>query len=113
MAFARADLTRIKDAVLFPTRICPQVRSKLMLLRSMLAEADVLGATPQKTGDKIAANITCREVEPSRIAVESQITTMLAVPCWSSWRAAMCAIQATVERNEASSVGLEMPVMKP
>jgi len=61
----------------------------------------------------MAAIITCREVEPGRNVVESQVATMLVVPCWSSWRTAMCAIQATVERNESSSVGLEIPVERP
>ena len=35
------------------------------------------------------------------------------VPCWSSWKAAMCAIQAMVERDQPSCDRLEMPAMKP
>jgi hypothetical protein len=44
---------------------------------------------------------------------ESQIATRLAVPCWSSWTAAMCGIQATVAHDQPPRVGLELPLMKP
>jgi len=59
------------------------------------------------------ADVTCREVDSSRRVVESRIETMLAVPCWSSWKAAMCASQATVERDQPSCDGLEIAAMTP
>ena len=69
------------------------------------------GATSRKDGDKMAANVMGREVDPSRKVVAGPIATTLAVPCWSSWKAAMC--QETVERNHPSWDRLEMPAMKP
>ena len=50
----------------------------------------------------MAANVMGREVDPTRNVVGGPIATMLAVPCWSSWKAAVCAIQATVERDHPS-----------
>ena len=61
----------------------------------------------------MVANVMGREVDPTRNVVGGPIATMLAVPCWSSWEAAVCAIQATVERNHHGGTELGMPTMKP
>ena len=60
----------------------------------------------------MADNVMGREVDPICDVVEGPIATMLAVPCWSSWKAAVRAIQAMVQRDHQSWDGFEMPAMK-
>jgi hypothetical protein len=64
-------------------------------------------ARAEKTGDIMPAIATCREATSGHQAVESTIATLLAVPCWSSWKAAMCFGQPKVVEQQPSWTGPE------
>jgi len=53
-----------------------------------------------------------RKADNGHEAGESAIATMLAVPCWSSWKAVVRAIQPEVLQSQPSRTGPETQLLQ-